>query len=40
MSWDAFTFLLANYWLYLVIALLIGIVTGWVSTSDSGSANQ
>lgn len=34
MSLDGLMFLLENYWPFLLGALLIGLVTGWLSTSD------
>ena len=34
MSWEAVVFLIQYHWLYLLIALAIGIVTGWVSASE------
>lgn len=31
MSLDSFIFLLENYWIYLSLAMLIGLITGWLS---------
>jgi hypothetical protein len=35
MSLDAIAYLFQTYWIFLVIALLIGIATGWYGTPDS-----
>ncbi len=31
---DAITYLVGQYWLFLLIALLIGVVTGWLTLSS------
>jgi hypothetical protein len=33
MSWDAILFLIEHDWIFLLLALAIGIVTGWISTT-------
>lgn len=35
MSLDAVLYLLETYWIFLVLALLIGIATGWYSQEDT-----
>ena len=32
---DSIVYLIEHYWIYLLIAALIGIVTGWVSAAPS-----
>ena len=32
---DSIIYLIEHYWLYLLIAVLIGVVTGWVSAAPS-----
>lgn len=31
MSWSSMSFLIQNYWIYLVIAFAVGVVAGWIS---------
>lgn len=36
MSWDSFAYIVQTYWLYLVIALAIGVAVGWFSANRAG----
>lgn len=31
MSWSSISFLVQQYWIYLAIAFVVGVVAGWVS---------
>lgn len=35
MSFEAVFYLLETYWIFLVLALLIGVATGWYSYDDA-----
>src|SRR5690606_35650961 len=34
MSWDSVMYLIQAYWVFLVIAVLIGVATGWFSAGE------
>lgn len=40
LSLDSFVFLLENYWIYLSVAALIGLVTGWLSYDPRATSNE
>lgn len=35
MAFDAFGSIISTYWIFLLIALVIGIVTGWLASGAS-----
>ena len=35
---DSLVYLIENYWIFLLLAMLVGIATGWISSSDEDAA--
>jgi len=40
MTFEAFIYLIENYWLFLTAAMLIGVATGWQSRSTNSKSQS
>lgn len=38
MSLESISFILSTYWVFLLIALVIGIITGWLASGANSSS--